>query len=202
MAFPMETYMNQFRLTLAFLILVIPGAAAYGQHDSPASSRPQTPATTPQQTTTRDANREKLRAVLETVGPKINVSFRQSDKQPYNFVGVMKTGLVNADALEIVISVGAEETIHFRVFPHYAAAYLNLDKARSGEGLMRQMVRFSDQNFLFWGADKSGDIFAGYNFTLESGFPDASVRVVLNSIAKLDAFVGQMRPSIDGSTAP
>ena len=147
--------MNQFRLTLAFLLLVIPGAAAYGQHDSPASSRPQTPATTPQQTTTRDANREKLRAVLETVGPKINVSFRQSDKQPYNFVGVMKTGLVNADAFEIVISVSAEDTIHFRIFPHYAAAYLNIDKVRSSEGLMRQMVHFSDQNFLFWGADQA-----------------------------------------------
>jgi hypothetical protein len=196
--------MNHFRLTLAFLLVLIASATAFGQHgtDSPAPSRPQTPATTPQQTTTRDANRERLRAVLETVGPKINVSFRQSDKQPYNFVGVMKTGLVNADALEIVISVGAEDTIHFRIFPHYAAAYLNLDKARSSEGLMRQMVRFSDQNFLFWGADRSGDIFAGYNFTLESGFPDASVRIVLNSIAKLDAYVGQMRPSIDGTTAP
>jgi hypothetical protein len=194
--------MNRFRLTLAALLLVAASAAAYGQHDSPASSRPQTPATTPQQSTARDANREKLRAVLETVGPKIDVAFRQSDKQPYNFVGVLKTGLRNADSFEIVISVSNEDTIHFRIFPHYAAAYLNIDKVRSSDGLMRQMVHFSDQNFLFWGADRSGDIFAGYNFTLESGFPDASIRVVLNSIAKLDAFVGQMRPSIDGSSAP
>jgi hypothetical protein len=195
--------MNQFRLMLAFLLVVIASAAAFGQHgtDAPAPSRPQTP-TTPQQTNTRDANRERLRAVLETVGPKINVSFRQSDKQPYNFVGVMKTGLANADALEIVISVSAEDTIHFRICPHYAAAYLNIDKVRSSDGLMRQMVLFSDKNFLFWGADGSGDIFAGYNFTLESGFPDASIRVVLNSIAKLDTYVGQMRPSIDGTTAP
>jgi hypothetical protein len=194
--------MNRTRLTLAFLLAVTASTAAYGQHgtESAAPTRTQTPAT-PQQTTTRDANREKLRALFETAGPKINVSFRQSDKQPYNFVGVMKTGLKNADALEIVISVSAEETIHFRIFPHYSGAYLNVDKVKSTEGLMRQMVRFSDQNFLFWGADGSGDIFAGYNFTLESGFPEASIRVVLNSIAKLDAFVGQMRPSIDGSTA-
>ena len=98
----------------------------------------------------------------------------------------MKTGLKNADALEIVISVSAEDTIHFRIFPHYHGAYLNIDKVRSSEGLLRQMVRFSDKNFLFWGADNSGDIFAGYNFTLESGFPDASIRVVLNSIANGD----------------
>ncbi len=194
--------MNRTRLTLAFLLVVMANTAAYGQHgtESAAPTRSQTPPTT-QQTNTRDTNREKLRALFETAGPKINVSFRQSDKQPYNFVGVMKTGLKNADSLEIVISVSAEETIHFRIFPHYSGAYLNLDKVRSGEALMRQMVRFSDQNFLFWGADGSGDIFAGYNFTLESGFPEASIRVVLNSIAKLDAFVGQMRPSIDGSAA-
>ena len=194
--------MNRTKLVLAFLLVLTASAAADGQHgtESAAPTRPQTPPTT-QQTNTRDANREKLRAIFETAGPKINVSFRQSDKQPYNFVGIMKTRLKNADALEIVISVSAEETIHFRIFPHYSGAYLNIDKARSGEGLMRQMVRFSDQNFLFWGADGSGDIFAGYNFTLESGFPEASIRVVLNSIAKLDAFVGQMRPSIDGSAA-
>jgi hypothetical protein len=196
--------MNRTRFALAFLLLVIASAAAYGQHgtDSPTPSRPQTSAPTQQQNSARDANREKLRAVLEVVGPKIDVAFRQSDKQPYNFVGVMKSGLKNSDALEIVISVSAEDTIHFRIFPHYQSAYLNIDKARSSDGLMRQMVRFSDANFLFWGADRSGDIFGGYNFTLESGFPEASIRVVLNSISKLDAFVGQMRPSIDGSTAP
>ena len=59
------------------------------------------------------------------------------------------------------------------------------------------MVRFSDKNFLYWGADETFDIFAGYNFTLESGFPDASIRVVLSSIPKIDQFVGEMKPSID-----
>src|SRR5438132_8336544 len=142
--------MNRPRLALAFLLVVTASTTAYGQHgtESAAPARTQTPPTT-QQTNTRDANREKLRALFETAGPKINVAFRQSDKQPYNFVGVMKAGLKNADALEIVISVSAEETIHFRIFPHYADAYLNIDKVRSSEGLMRQMVRFSDQNFLF-----------------------------------------------------
>jgi hypothetical protein len=196
--------MNRNRLTLALLFAVMVSAAAYGQHgtESTAPSRSQTSARTQQQTNSRDANREKLRAVLESAGTKMNVSFRQSDKQPYNFVGVLKTGLTNADALEIVVQVGTEDTIHFRIFPHYRGAYLNIDKVSNGDALMRQMVSFTDKNFLFWGADSSGDIFAGFNFTLESGFPEASVRVVLNSISKLDVFVGQMRPSIDGSAAP
>ncbi|PYS44274.1 MAG: hypothetical protein DMF71_04405 [Acidobacteria bacterium] len=61
------------------------------------------------------------------------------------------------------------------------------------------MVRLSDKNFLYWGADESFDVFAGYNFTLESGFPKESVNVVLNSIKNLDEFIGQMKSSIDGN---
>ena len=160
-------------------------------------------AQTPQEKeASRNATREKLRALLESVGPRVNMSFQQSDKQPYNFVGVLKTGLKNADAFEVVVSVSAQGTIHFRIFPHYGGAYLNIDKVKSSDGLMRQMLHFGDSNFLYWGADPSGDVFAAYNFTLESGFPEASIRVVLNSIKQLDDYVAQMRPSIDGSSTP
>jgi hypothetical protein len=195
--------MKLIRMTFAFLLVIAASAAAFGQHHGTETSTPspRTSATTTQQQTNRDATREKLRALLDTEGPKINVSFRQSDKQPYNFVGVLKTGLKNADSLEIVISVSAQDTLHFRIFPHYKDSYVNIDKVASGVGLMRQMVRLSDQNFLFWGADGSNDIFAGYNFTLESGFPDAAINVVLRSIANVDTFIGQMRPAIDGSAA-
>ena len=39
----------------------------------------------------RDATREKLRQVLTTAGQRsdVNVTFRQSTKNPYNFVGSM-----------------------------------------------------------------------------------------------------------------
>ena len=93
-------------------------------------------------------------------------------------------------------------TIGFRIFPQYKNAYVNIDKARSGPDLMRQMLRLSDKNFLYWGADESGDIFTGYTLTLESGFPDEAIRVVLLSIANADKFIGEMRPAIDGSSAP
>ena len=137
--------------------------------------------------------------MLAETGPKIKVTFRQSDQQPYNFVGLMKEGLTNADSFEIVILVGDQETIHFRIFPKYKGAYINVDKASDRAGLLRQMVRLSDKNFLYWGADESFDVFAGYNFTLESGFPKESVNVVLNSIKNLDEFIGQMKSSIDGN---
>ena len=180
--------------TFVFLIAVSVAAIAQPAHQTQPTN---TTAPTSQETATRDATREKLRTLLAGEGPKINVAFRQSDKQPYNFVGILSTGLTNADSFEIVISVSDQQTIHFRIFPHYKGAYLNVDKASNSAALMRQMVRFSDKNFLFWGADDTFDIFAGYNFTLESGFPDASIRVVLNSIVKLDPYVGEMKGSID-----
>jgi hypothetical protein len=130
----------------------------------------------------------------------IPITFRQSDKNPWNFVGVFKSAeLKNAGGFEVVVGVSTDETIGFRVYPYYNDGYVNVDKARNGLALMRQLLRFSDTNFLFWGADPTGDVFAGYTFTLESGFPDEAIRVVLWSIQPLDQYVGQMKPNIDGS---
>lgn len=180
--------------TFVFLLAVSTAAVAQPAHQTQPTTR-----TTPtsQETASRDANREKLRTLLNATGPKINVAFKQSDRQPYNFVGIMNTGLTNAEGFEIVIGVSSNDTISFRVFPHYKGAYINVDKVRDSAALMRQMVRLSDNNFLFWGADHTFDIFAGYTFTLESGFPDAAIRVVLNSIKNLDQYVGEMKSSID-----
>src|SRR3954470_10211962 len=103
------------------------------------------PAGYAQTTTTADdpiriKTRDQLKALLEKSGPGINVAFRQSEKQPFNMVGVLKTGLNNADSYEIVISVSAEQTIGFRIYPHYQGAYVNLDKVRNSAGLMRQLM--------------------------------------------------------------
>ena len=151
----------------------------------------------------RNATREKLRQLLDTAGPSkdVNVTFRQSAKQPYNFVGSM-SGLSNSDSLEIVVSVTPNETIGFRIYPHYKGGYINVDKARNGPGLMRRLLFLSDRNFLYWGADESGDIFSGYTFTLESGFPHEAIVIVLRSIRNTDGFVGELRPFIDGTAAP
>jgi hypothetical protein len=110
--------------------------------------------------------------------------------------------LVNADSFEIVISVTANETIGFRIYPHYKSGYINIDNVKNSAGMMRQLLRLSDRAFLFWGADESGDIFTGYTFTLESGFPEEAIRIVLRSIVNSDKFIGEMRPNIDGTTAP
>ena len=162
-------------------------------------------AQTPQQKeAARAATREKLRALLAASGPKkgIEMDFKQSDKNPWNFVAVKRGGLTNAEGFEVVVGISTDETIGFRIYPYYKGDYINIDKAKNGTGLMRRLLNLSDHNFLFWGADDTGDVFAGYTFTMESGFPDKAIETVLYSIAPLDQYVGQMRPFIDGSAAP
>jgi hypothetical protein len=150
----------------------------------------------------REKTRARLSALLQRVGPEIKVNFQPSTKSQYVFTGMMKDGLTNADSLEIVISVTTKDTIGFRVFPHYKGAYINIDKARNTTQLLRKLVQLNESTFLFWGADDTGDVFTGYTFTLESGFPDEAIKIVLSSIRNSDQFVGEMRSSIDGSNAP
>ena len=147
----------------------------------------------------REKTRERLSALLTRVGPDLSVEFKPSSKSPYVFTGLMRDGLKNAEYFEIVISVTSKETIGFRIFPHYKGGYINIDKAKNTTQLLRKIVQLNDSTFLFWGADDTGDVFTGYTFTLESGFPDKAIEIVLSSIKNSDQFVGEMRPSIDGS---
>ncbi|MEA2958815.1 MAG: hypothetical protein QOJ58_4350, partial [Alphaproteobacteria bacterium] len=88
-----------------------------------------------------------------------------------------------------------------RIYPHYKNGYINVDNVKNSAGMMRQLLRLSDRAFLFWGADESGDIFTGYTFTLESGFPEEAIKIVLRSIVNSDKFIGELRPNIDGTAA-
>ncbi len=150
------------------------------------------------QDTARDDTRTQLGQLLQTAGARddVNVSFSQSTKNPYNFIGLMTTGLTYSDSLEIVISVSKSNTIGFRVYPHYKGGYINLGRAKNPNALMRKLLYFGDQNFLFWGADDTSDVFSGYSITLESGFPAEAITIVLRSIRNTDTFVGQVTPYI------
>lgn len=149
--------------------------------------------------TARDKTRERLSALLTRVGPDMSVEFKPSSKSPFVFTGILRDGLKNAEYFEIVISVTTKETIGFRIFPHYKGGYINIDKAKNTAQLLRKIAQLNDSTFLFWGADDTGDVFTGYTFTLESGFPDKAIEIVLSSIKNSDQFVGEMRPSIDGT---
>jgi hypothetical protein len=178
-----------FAIVLFILAMMTVGSVCppvYGQEDDPAA---------------RIRTRERLAGLLEKTGPDIKVSFKQSQKQPFNYVGSLSTGLVNTESFEIVISVTPKDTIGFRIYPHYNKGYINVDKVKNPTAFMRQLLRLSDRAFLYWGADDAGDVFTGYTFTLESGFPEEAIKIVLRSIVNSDKFVGELRPSIDGSAA-
>jgi hypothetical protein len=181
-----KNFMKHAFAIVLFLLTLISVPAVYGQQDDEA---------------VRNRTREKLAQLLEKAGPDIKVNFTQSQKQPYNYVGSLRTGLVNAESFEIVISVTPKETIGFRIYPHYNKGYINVDNVKDRAGLMRLLLRLSDRAFLFWGADEAGDVFTGYTFTLESGFPEEAIRIVLRSIVNSDKFIGELRPFIDGTSA-
>ncbi len=151
----------------------------------------------------REATRDRLRETLDAATASgLKVTFHQSEKQPFNFVGVMKDSLSNAESLEIVIGVTAVDTIGFRVYPHYKGGYINIDRAKDSQALMRQLLSFSGTNFLFWGVDDTNDVFSGYTITLESGFPKEAILVVLNSIHNTDGFVAKLTPFLDVENPP
>jgi hypothetical protein len=169
-----------------FVLATMNVSAIYGQQDDEA---------------VRVRTRERLAALLDKVGPDLKVTFSQSSKQPFNYVGSLRTGLVNTESFEIVVSVTPKETIGFRIYPHYNKGYINVDRVKDSAGLMRLLLRLSDRAFLYWGADDAGDVFTGYTFTLESGFPEEAIKIVLRSIVNSDKFIGELRPFIDGSSA-
>jgi len=177
-----------FLVPLLFLSLTCFASIANGQDDAK-----------------RDATREKLRTLLETAGQRkdVNTTFKLATKNPYNFVGTMGDGMSfsHVDHLEIVISVTKDDTIGFRVYPHYKGGYINVDKAKDPLGFAKKLLVMSDRNFLYWGIDDEGDAFAAYTFTLESGFPSEAIIIVLRSIRNTDGFVGELRPFIDGNAA-
>ncbi len=148
----------------------------------------------------RKATREHLRKVLAAAAQldDVAVTFQQSEGQPFNFVGIIGDRLKYSDRLEVVIGVTAYETIGIRVYPHYKGGYINVAKAKNGPALMQKMLRLTDRNFLYWGIDESNDVFSGYTITLESGFPEEVVLIVLRSLRNTDGFVGELRADIDG----
>ena len=93
----------------------------------------------------RVATREQLRQLLTASGPKrgIEIPFRQSEKRPFNFVGVKRGGLTNAEGFEIVVGVSNDNTIGFRIYPYYKGGYININKAKDGTGLARKLLNLN-----------------------------------------------------------
>ncbi len=145
-------------------------------------------------TSIRDATRDRLETLLGTYAKTLGLRWSRNAKEPYNIVAYYDRDLRYTARFEIVMNITRQNTIGFRAYP---VPYLNIDDARDPSGLMRKMLRLSEQNFLFWAADASQDIYAGFTITLESGFPDEAIKIVLRSVPLVDRDVGELLTFVD-----
>src|SRR5260370_13423205 len=132
------------------------------------------------QVTTRD----KLRALFATYGPARDIRWYRSD-DPFVLAGFLDKGLTHTPRFEVYVSVTERKTIWIRVYPQFGE-HINLDEVSDRTGLMRKLLRLSYHNFFWWGANDDLDVFAGFEFTLESGFPEEAIKVVIRSIPLID----------------
>jgi hypothetical protein len=135
---------------------------------------------------------DQLWAVVKPYGSSLHYRVYRMPKDPFTIQAFYERDLHYTPRFEIYISVTRQQTIQFRIYPQLLGGYLNLDSLSNEDSLMERVLRFSDKGFFFWAANENRDVFAGYTFTLESGFPEEAIKEVLRSIPLLDSSVGQL----------
>ena len=142
--------------------------------------------------------RDRLLELLANASARnqIDMDFHQSTRSPYTIAAMKIGGMKYSEALEADWFVTDKDTIELRVYPKYAGAYVNINRTRDQLAFMRKLLNMNYHNFMLWGADDTGDIFFGYSFTLESGFPADSIITVARSITNQDQFVGKLVPLV------
>jgi len=141
------------------------------------------------------ATLDRLKAVIAQYEPARDIRWIRASG-PFDLEGYFDKGLHWASRFEIYITVTHQGTIWLRVYPQYYGHHINLNRVHDPSGLMQKMLQMSYHNFFFWGLDDNVDAFAGYEFTLESGFPEEAVKEVIKSIPLIDESVGDLTPYI------
>jgi len=173
-----------YRAVLPLIVLAVAGLAA------PLSAQKIDDAT-------RNKNREQLEGLLNSAGPASDLKFTPAKNNRNNFVAVLTDGLRWSESVEVIFFVTDSDTIVLRGYPKRKGQFINIDKAKNPELLMRKLLNLGIRTFFHWGVDEDGDAYFGYSFTLESGFPAEAVRIVLRSIANHDQYVGELITAIE-----
>jgi hypothetical protein len=141
---------------------------------------------------TRYRNREQLSIALRSAADVSNLNFQPAKVNKFNFSANLTTGLRNAESIEVVVGATDVDTIFLHAYPKYQGAFMNVEKVKNPTAMMRQILKLSGRTFCHWGTDAQGDIFFGFTFTLESGFPVEAIRVVLRSIGNHDQYIAEL----------
>lgn len=140
--------------------------------------------------------RDRLDSLLHAYGPTLKMKFYRDSNDPYQFEGVLDKDLHYAWRFELQVNVTPQNTIGIRVYPMYSHR-INMERVRDPNGLALRMLHLSAHNFLHWGVDDLSHVFAAYQFTLESGFPQEAIKEVLRSIPLVDESFGELAQFIE-----
>ena len=128
-----------------------------------------------------DAHRAQQPVAVERDRPPREVAHRRDDPVRLRVAGYLGKGYRAFYEQHKLDYVGLRYMNIYGPRMDYKGAYVNIDKAKNSAQLLRKLVQLNDTTFLFWGADESGDVFTGYTFTLESGFPDKAIEIVVQT---------------------
>ena len=134
----------------------------------------------------RIRNREQLLTVLRAAADATHMTFERSKVNQFNYSAYLTVGLKYAESVEVVIGATDVDTIFMRAFPKVQG---RLHERREGQGpdrLDAPATKAGGADVLLLGDDAQGDLFWGYTFTLEYGFPVDSIRIVLRSVQTHD----------------
>ena len=146
---------------------------------------------------TRERNRSRLEDLLENIEDETKMRFERNGENKFNYSAILTGGLKTAESFEVVIGATDSDTIFMNAFPKYKGGYINVDKVKNREGLTRQLLRLTSRTFLHWGVDSSGDVYCGFTFTLESGFPDEAISIVLQSVVNHDQYLTEIKALLE-----
>jgi len=135
--------------------------------------------------------RNRLDSLLHAYGPTLKMKFYRDSDDPFQFEGVLDKDLHYAWRFELQINVTPQNTIGIRAYPMYTHR-INMERVRDPNGLALRLLHLSAHNFLHWGVDDASHVFAAYQFTLESGFPQEAIKEVLRSIPLVDESFGEV----------
>lgn len=140
----------------------------------------------------RARTRDRLFALVRTYAPSQHFKIYRDDDDPFTIEAVYDKDLEYSRRFYTWISVTRQQTIQFRVYTLWYDGNLNIDKAQDSDALMQRMLQLSDKGFFFWAANEDKDVFAGFTITLESGFPEEAIKVVIRSIPLIDPMIGEL----------
>lgn len=136
--------------------------------------------------------RNRLDSLLHAYAPTLKMRFFRNRDDPFEIDGFYDKDLRYSSRFELEVNVTPQNTIGFRVYPQYYGERIDMDGVRDPNGLALKLLHLSAHNFLHWGVDDASHVFAAYAFTLESGFPEEAIKVVLRSIPLVDESVGEI----------